>query len=146
MSKMIKVSPPGRAIPAALRILVMVAALGILVAGCAAIRNEQAIETERLLSASGFQMKLANTPEKLEHLKTLTQRKLVPHQRHGAIFYVYADAETCHCLYVGTEDAYQRYQKLSLQREIADKKLKAAQMNQDTAMDWDIWGPWGPWY
>jgi hypothetical protein len=130
----------------AVRFTAIVAVLAVILAGCAAIQNQQAIETERLLAAAGFQMRFADTPEKLRHLKTLTQRKLTPHQRDDKVYYVYADATSCECLYVGTEKAYQRYQNLALQKEIAEEQRVAAQMNEDAAMDWGMWGPWGPWY
>ena len=126
--------------------VVLVIGLGICLAGCAAIRNAKAMETERMLAAAGFQMKMADTPEKLARLETMTQRKLVPHQKDGKVYYAYADATTCKCLYVGTEQAYQRYQDLLLKKQIADEQMQAAEMNQDAAMNWDSWGPWGPWY
>lgn len=125
---------------------VLVAALGIALVGCAAIMNARAMETERMLAAAGFQMKMADTPEKLARLETMTQRKLVPHQKDGKLYYAYADATSCKCLYVGTEEAYQRYQKILLKKQIADEQMQAAEMNQDAAMNWDAWGPWGPWY
>jgi len=112
---------------------------------CAAIQNQNAIDTERLLAASGFQMRLADSPEKLAHLQTLTQRKLVPHQHDGKIYYIYADATSCQCVYIGNEKAYQRYQQLALQREIAQEQRMTAEMNADAAMNWGLWGPWGPW-
>ncbi len=124
------------------RFTAILAILGIILAGCAALQNQQAIETERLLAAAGFQMRFADTPEKLQHLKTLTQRKLTPHQRDDKVYYVYADATSCQCLYVGTEKAYQRYQDLALQKEITEEQRVAAEMNEDAAMDWGMWGPW----
>jgi hypothetical protein len=126
--------------------LLSAACLTILLTGCASTRNAKAIETERLLAAAGFQIRLADTPEKLDHLKTLTQRQLVPHQRDDSLYYVYADATACKCLYVGTEKAYQRYQDLLLRKRISDERLEAAEMNQDAELDWGMWGPWGPWY
>jgi len=126
--------------------VVLVIGLGIVLAGCAAIRNARAMDTERMLAAAGFQMKMADTPEKLARLETMTQRKLVPHQKDGKVFYAYADATSCKCLYVGTEQAYQRYQKILIQKRIADEQYQAAQMNQDAAMNWDEWGDWGPGY
>lgn len=125
-------------------LIAAVAVVAISLAGCAAIRNARAIETERLLAAAGFQMKLADTPEKLAQLQTLTQRKLVPHQRDGKTYYVYADADACKCIYAGDEQAYQRYQNLLLKKQIADEQYRAAQMKQDAAMNWNMWGPWGP--
>ena len=111
-------------------------ALGFSVTGCAAIRTHQTVETEQVLAAAGFQVKPADTPEKFAHLQTLTPRKVVRYTRDGQPQYVYADPETCRCLYVGDEKRYQRYQELSLQKQIADEQLSEERT---------YWGPWGPW-
>lgn len=116
-------------------LLAMVIALN----GCAAIEKSNAMDTERMLSAAGFRMKFADTAEKLAHLQALTQATVVPHQKDGSVYYAYADAEFCKCLYVGSEKAYQQYQRMTVQRNIAE-------MNEDAAMNWDMWGEWGPWY
>lgn len=116
-----------------------------LITGCASMEADRARSTESLLAAAGFKVKLADTPEKLAHLKTLTQHKLVPHDKDGQVVYVYADATTCQCLYVGSEEAYQSYQRLALQKKIADDQRMAAEMNEDAAMNWGMWGP-GPWW
>jgi hypothetical protein len=118
-------------------------ALGLSVTGCAAIRAHQTVETEQVLAAAGFQMKPADTPEKFAHLQTLTPRKVVRYTRDGQPQYVYADPETCKCLYVGDEQRYQKYQELSLQKQIADEQMSAAQTNWDASMNWGAWGPWG---
>lgn len=117
-------------------------ALGLSVTGCAAIRAHQAVETERVLAAAGFQVKPADTPEKLAHLQMLTPRKVVRYMRDGQPQYVYADPETCKCLYVGDEQRYQKYQELSLQKQIADEQMSAAQSNLDASMHWRDWEPW----
>jgi hypothetical protein len=54
---------------------------------------------------------------------------------------VYADPEDCDCIYVGDEQAYQRYQNLRVQQGIAEQQEAAAEMNEDAAMEWDLWGP-----
>ena len=118
-------------------------ALGLSVTGCAAIRAHQTVETEQVLAAAGFQVKPADTPEKLAHLQTLTPRKLVRYTRDGQPQYVYADPETCKCLYIGDEQRYQKYQELSLQKKIADEQMSAAQTNWDASMNWGAWGPLG---
>jgi hypothetical protein len=123
--------------------------LGMMAAACAGIGNQQAIQNERMLAAAGFQVKFADTPEKLKHLKSMPQRQYVHHQRKdGRIFYMYADADYCKCLYVGTEAAYQRYQQLAIQRETAHDQLQAAEISRQMPVyiDWDAWGPWGPWW
>ena len=52
--------------------------------GCAG----QTMQTERLLAAAGFQMRLANTPEREAQLKTMTQHELVPHEENGSMRFV----------------------------------------------------------
>jgi hypothetical protein len=124
----------------------------VLLAGCSLFHEspkEQAEQVEPLLSAAGFRMKLADTPEKMDHLKTLPALKLVPHQKDGKTFYGYADPYACKCLYVGDQAAYQAYQKLAVQKQIATEQRQAAMMNEDAASDWAMggfWGPFGPFY
>ncbi|MDZ7698388.1 MAG: hypothetical protein U5R49_16185 [Deltaproteobacteria bacterium] len=112
---------------------------------CAAMQNREAIDTERLLAAAGFRIRLADTPEKLAHLESMTQRRLVQHENNGTVYYIYADAEQCKCMYAGNEQAYQRYQKLATEKQIAEDRRMAAEMNENAAMNWGMWGPWGPW-
>ncbi len=66
-------------------------ALGLGVTGCATIRAHQTAETEQVLAAAGFQVKPADTPEKLAHLQTLTPRKVVRSTRDGQVHYTEAD-------------------------------------------------------
>ena len=125
-------------------LITSIAIFGLLASGCST--NSQAIETERLLAAAGFQMRLADTPDKLTRLTAQPQRTLVPHNQDGKIMYSYADAKVCKCIYVGTERAYGRYQKLALVDEDSVRRLQAAQYQEDAAMDMSTWGPWGPWW
>ena len=92
---------------------------------------------------AALEVQPADTPEKLAHLQTLTPRKAVRDVRDGQPQYVYADPETCKCLYVGDEQRYQKFQELSLQKKIADEQLSAAQANRDASMNWGLWDPWG---
>jgi hypothetical protein len=115
----------------------------VLFAGCAAMREERARDKENMLAAAGFQMKPANTPNRVAHLQTLTPLKLLPYtRRDGKLLYVYADPKGCNCLYVGDESAYQRYRALAQQQKIAQEQMVTAQMNADAAMDWGLWGPY----
>ena len=119
-----------------LKPMAIITVLGIALVGCAAMKKSDATDTEQSLAAAGFEMKLADTPEKLAHLKTLTQLKVVPHDRNGKMYYVYADAAYTQCLYAGNQKAYQRNENLAVKQNIA-------QMNEDASMDWGMWGPWG---
>ncbi len=130
--------------------IAVVTCLGLLLAGCAAKHAQKAIQTERLLHAAGFQMKLADTPEKLEQVKALQQRKFFLHTHEGKPYYVYADATSCNCIYVGPPEAYQRYVDLLVQQGAAENQAKAARADQRAAsavpMNWGVWGTWGPWW
>jgi hypothetical protein len=94
-----------------LKSMAMVMVLGILLAGCATIQKDESMDTERLLAQSGFKMMSADTPEKLEHVKSLTQHRIIPHEHKGSHIYVYADAKYCKCIYVGNAQAYHKYYK-----------------------------------
>lgn len=125
--------------------LLTIAMLSGLWSSCATVEADRARNTEQLLAAAGFKVRPADTPEQLAHVQTLTQHKLVPHEKDGKVYYVYADATTCRCIYWGPEEAYQRYQRLATEREIAEDQRTAAEMNEDAAMNWELWGP-GYWW
>jgi len=124
-------------------ILQAAAILSILIitlAGCTTLRNKRTINAEEVLYKAGFQMKRADTPEKLAHLKTLPQRKVVPHQQKGSPRYFYADAEVCKCLYVGDRDAFQSFQHILLEKEVAEHEYVAGGNFVYVEVDWDMWG------
>lgn len=118
-----------------------VVAAALLIAGCTYIRKEEADKVESTLAAAGFQARPADTPEKMAKLKALPLRKLSHKVKDGEMIYFYADPEFCQCLYVGDQSAYARYQQLAIQQRIAEEQINAAEMNQDAAMDWGMWGP-----
>ena len=78
-----------------------------------------------VLSAAGFHTETADTPEKATELQALPARQVLPQTRDGKTSYVYRDPSVCHCLYVGGEPEYQQYQKLRLQKDIADEESSA---------------------
>lgn len=97
------------------------------------------VQTEELLAATGFDQRLADTPEKLAHLQTLTPaRKLVPQERDGHLYYVYADPDLCKCLYVGTAAQYEQARK----KKLANDEVVAVQDNQSVPIFWGLWGDW----
>ena len=120
-------------------ILVIGLMLALASAGCLKSPNQKAIDTERLLAASGFKMRLADTPEKLNQIKKLPQRQIVAHRSKGKLLYVYVDAEHCQCVYAGSEEAYQRYQNLAHGKKLADEDRRDANRSQAKEMDWGGW-------
>ena len=122
------------------RLCVTAVVLVMLLAGCAAIEKQETRSTEQLLSAAGFGIKPADTPDKLATLQAMKQNKLVRRQtKDGRLQFLYADAGVCRCVYVGDEQAYQRYQDLAVQQQIAIADQEAeldASMDTPWAYDW----------
>lgn len=108
------------------------AAVGLAVTGCATQ------ETEDYLSQAGFQKKVALTPTQLAHLESLSQHRLVHHQRNGRSYYVYADASDCRCMYVGDENNYRQYQEIMDRIEGMEAEEPVAE-GLDPEMNWELW-------
>lgn len=122
-----------------------VVGLALLCGGCAAMQRQKTHEVESTLSAAGFKMKLADTPEKLAQLKAKPQRKLKPLKRHGELYFAYVDADGCRCTYIGDQTAYQNYQNLVQQKELARADQESAEVNEDAAIveEDGMWESWG---
>jgi uncharacterized ParB-like nuclease family protein len=112
-------------------IVTMAALLG----SCATLQRREAQQMETILSAAGFQQKPADTTDKVAHLAGLTPDKVVSFVKDGKRVYAYADPTGCHCLLVGDEAAYQRYQKLANAPQIAEEQGIAAKVNEEDADD-----------
>jgi hypothetical protein len=121
----------------------LIAALAIALAGCTAMQKQQAARAQQLLAAAGFELQMADTPERLATLQSVVpQRKVFSVAATDGPRYVYADAEYCQCAYAGDQQAYERYQRMVIKQRLAAEKDMAAQMSDDAAMPW---GPWSPW-
>jgi hypothetical protein len=118
-------------IPNLLKIL-GTAALMALAVGCASTK-----QTEDLLSAAGFKITPATTPQQQAHLKTLPPHKVTMVKRATKTYFVYPDTAR-QVLYVGQEAQYQQYQKLLAQTQAAEDQVRAAEMDWETG--WDAWG------
>ncbi len=124
-----------------LSMVTLVAVLTVAVGGCTYFRKQDADQTEATLAAAGFKMKPADTPKREAGIVQFPPRKIVSRTRDGKLTYFYADPNFCKCLYYGDAQAYARYQQLAIQRQIAQEQVEAAEMNEDAAMDWGMWGP-----
>jgi hypothetical protein len=92
----------------------------VLAVGCSTTKS-----TENLLSAAGFKMMPADTPEKVAHLNSLPSGKITRVQRNGMLYFTYPDAKN-RMLYVGHQEQYQEYQRLRLQQQLTEEQLSAA--------------------
>jgi len=117
----------------------------VLTGGCSYFQRQEAKQTEPILSAAGFKMKLADTPEQLAKIKAMPQRQLRPFKRGGKVYFAYADVQGCGCVYLGDQAAYQRYQDLSFQKRMEAEDRETAAVDEDAAIiDGDaVWEPWG---
>ncbi len=109
-------------------------------AGCQSIENERAVNTEALLQQAGFQVRFADSAERLDHVKALEQRSFVKKDRDGQPYYVYADAAGCKCLYYGTQAEYQKYRVLENDQEVAaNDRLNDVINNANAQMYYSLW-------
>lgn len=112
------------------------------VAGC--VSAQDVVQSrENMLAAAGFVVRPANTPERQSALASLPPNKMVQRTRDATVAYLYADPLVCHCLYVGGQGAFGRYQQERLQQNLADEQIEAAQLNYGGGYGGFGWGPWG---
>jgi hypothetical protein len=109
--------------------------------GCES-QQQRVEQREDLLSAAGFIVRPANTPERQAMLHRLPAHKFVRRVNGDAVHYVYADPLVCGCLYVGTQQAYNQYKANQLQQNLADEQQLTADTYADANWNWGAWGPW----
>jgi len=115
--------------------------MSLAVSGC----SGAIMQKEDMLSASGFQYRPADTPQRIAALQKLPAHKFVRQVRNGKAFWLYADPAVCKCTYAGTDEAFSAYQQAVFQQRLADENLMAAQVSRDAAIDQLELGPWAPW-
>lgn len=101
-------------------------------------------DKENMLSAAGFSVRVADTPQKAASLRKLPPHKFVVQNKGGQPLYLYADPSVCGCLYYGTQENFQKYQQMAFAQNLANEQQMTAMMNQQMAFDYGPWGP-GPW-
>jgi hypothetical protein len=122
-----------------LPVAVLVAAAAALLTGCASWGSTS---TESMLSAAGFHTQTPSTPKQWKLYNNMAAFQVERYVVKGKPLYAYAD-KTNQVIYLGGEDAYQRYKQLGFQKKIADDQLAAAELNEEASMDWSTWGPMG---
>jgi hypothetical protein len=117
--------------------------------GCAGLETRSAQKTkttEDLLAAAGFKQYFPSTARLKAHLRAMPQKQIFMVSKGPKLFYVYADAEGCGCIYAGNQQQYQAYQNLAAQYKMAAMQMVTAEMNEAAYWDWGEWGEAGPWY
>lgn len=106
-----------------------------LLLGCSSTKQK-----ENLLSAAGFKPIAANSPQRVEHLKSLSDDRLTTANLNGHNYFVFPDwAENV--LFVGQEPQYQQYQRMRLENELPEARVETAEVGDA----WAGWGAWGRW-
>ncbi len=137
-------------------VVFLIATLSAALFGCGSLQpqpptpEQQAEQIEPMLSAAGFRMLPADTPERQKRLDSLLPLKVQYHVgKTGELHYWMADPYHCNCLYIGTEEDYQKYENLKLNEqfqakegEISQQTLVAQQM-QEMDMQEEMFNPYG---
>ena len=119
---------------------ILILAIGLLALAVLAIGCSTTKQTENMLSAAGFKIMPATTPEQKAHLATLPANKVTMVVREGKTYFVYPDAKQ-QVIYVGQQAQYDEYQKLRLQKQMAQEQAQAAELNSEPG--WGAWGGFG---
>jgi hypothetical protein len=64
------------------------------------------------LSSAGFRIQFANDPTGQKALRALPAHRFVANGAGDALRYLYAEPQHCVCIFVGTQQAYDRYRNL----------------------------------
>lgn len=107
--------------------------LAVALAGCAAIQERAALDSEELLVQAGFRREPLAEPG-------LPERQLV----ESAGTYKFADAKFCACVYVGGADEYAALQRLRAERIAEREWIMSRGSVHGAAVDRTAWSAWKP--
>src|SRR5690349_18726791 len=113
----------------------------ILVAGCASTpANVQ--NKESMLIAAGFKTITPKTAAQQQKLQKLPPDKVTMIHKKGKNYYIFPDPAQNRA-FVGGPKQYQAYQQIRADKKLAQENLETAEMYNDAAMQWSLWGGWG---
>ncbi len=126
-----------------MRCLMGMAALSLLLTGCAAGTATGPTQApapsgmEEMLAGAGFKVIPADNPKRQAILQKLPPRKLVPHKKDQQMVYVYTVPEAQR-LYVGDEAAYQRFINQAVLKKLEEQHRTPASPSTDPEF-WVMW-------
>ncbi len=118
----------------------MMAAWTVLLPSCASTQSTQ--NRESMLVASGFKVITPKTAAQQQKLQNLPAGKVTMIQKGGKTYYIFPDPANNRA-YVGRPKDYQAYLQLRATNKLATENMETAEMYQDSAMEWSLWGGWG---
>jgi hypothetical protein len=120
-------------------VLSTTAAGAALLVSCATTASTQ--NRENMLVASGFKVIIPKTSAQQQKLQNLPAGKVTMIQKAGKTYYIFPDPAHNQA-YVGGPKQYRHYQELRATNKLAEENLETAEMYQDSAMEWSLWGGW----
>ena len=94
-----------------------------------------------MLVASGFKVITPKTAAQKQKLQNLPPGKVTMIQKAGKTYYIFPDPAHNQA-YVGGPKQYRHYQELRGTNKLAQENVESAEMYQDSAMEWSLWGGW----
>src|ERR1035437_2843869 len=139
-----------------LAVVFLIATVSAALFGCGSIQpqppapEQHAEQNEPILSERAFRLLPADTPELQKQLESLLPLQVQYYiGKPGNLHYWMADPYYCKCMYIGTEEAYQQYERLKLNEqfqakegEISRQTLEAQQM-EEMDMQEEMFNPYG---
>jgi len=107
--------------------------LAVALAGCAAIQERAALDSEEILAEAGFRREPLAEPG-------LPERQLV----ESAGDLKFADAKFCVCVYVGGPNEYAALQRLRAERIAEREWIMSRGSVQGAPVDRTAWSAWKP--
>ena len=109
------------------------------VAGFSGCAGTQVQHKESLLSAAGFRTRSPSTQDQWAMYNQMTPYKLERNTLKGKALYTYVDKQKG-VVYIGGDNAYQRYKQLAAQQSIEQKELEASYSQYLAKMDrvWSV--------
>jgi hypothetical protein len=93
-----------------------------------------------MLVRAGFQQRPANSPTRLGFLKSLPPNTFVTRTVNGQPIYLYADPVVCNCLYRGSQQAWDAYQRERSEKGLAAEQAETREAYQRLLYDENDWG------
>ena len=117
------------------------AACTVLLIACATTQTSTQ-NRENMLVGAGFKVITPKTAAQQQKLGNLPPGKVTMIQKAGKTYYIFPDPAHKQA-YVGGPKQYRHYQELRASNKLATENLESAEMYQDSAMEWSLWGGWG---
>lgn len=121
--------------------------MALSIAACATFHQETPAERaqriDAVLVAAGFHPVTADSPKKQSIFASLPPLQMHYYvAKDGKSRYWFTDPYECNCVYQGDAKAYQRYQNLRIQQKLVKEEEQTAELNQDAAMQMNMYDPY----